>query len=83
METEHLFAQAFLAAHPEEAAAQLERLTSPDSAALLADAPPHVAATVLHHMSPFGAVACRYAGLIAKDPRACGNTLRQSRPSTS
>ena len=58
METEHLFAQAFLTAHPEEAAARLERLTSSDAATLPEDTPPQVAALILPHMSPFGAVAC-------------------------
>jgi len=58
METEHLFAQSFLIVHPEEAAAELERLSSSDAAAFLADTPPQVAATALRRMSPFSAAAC-------------------------
>ena len=58
METEHLFAQSFLTMHPEEAAAELERLPSSDAAALLTDTPPQVSATVLRSMGPFSAAAC-------------------------
>jgi len=58
METEHLFAQSFLAMYPEEAAAELERLPPADVAALLADAPPEIAAMVLRRMSPFSAATC-------------------------
>ncbi|MGE0679502.1 MAG: CBS domain-containing protein [Candidatus Binatia bacterium] len=58
METEQLFAQAFLAAHPEDAAPLLERLSSQEAAALLEDTPPQVAAALLRRMAPFSGAEC-------------------------
>lgn len=58
METEQLFAQAFLAAHPEDAAPLLERLSPQEAAALLEDTPPQVAAAVLRRMAPFSGATC-------------------------
>lgn len=58
METEQLFAQAFLAAHPEDAAPLLERLSPQEVAALLEDTPPQIAAAVLRRMAPFSGAEC-------------------------
>jgi magnesium transporter len=67
VETEQLLAQAFLAAHPEDAARILERLPPPAAAALLEDTPPSVAAAVLKRMGPLSGaeyLACIVAELV-------------------